>query len=146
MRLLLLFYTLALPWPMKNPSFPTYYYDVATLSLWTYPLVLFLFSFINFVIILMIILILVTVIIVDRVFLTPLFYKDPPHLPPLYWLSILNQNLSYPTLNFFPSFLGWFHDFGKCNYEPRLTDHWCISTRSTLPCGLCIMMSSSLKV
>ena len=67
---------------MKNPSFPTYNYDVATLSLWTYPLVLFLFSFINFVIILMIILILVTVIIVDRVFLTPLFYKDPPHLPP----------------------------------------------------------------
>ena len=66
---------------MKNPSFPTYNYDVATLSLCTCPLVLFLFSFISFVIILMIILILVTVIIVDRVFLTPLFYEDPP--PPL---------------------------------------------------------------
>ena len=78
---------------MKNPSFPTYNYDVATLSLCTCPLVLFLFSFISFVIILMIILILVTVIIVDRVFLTPLFYEDPL---PLYCLLLLFQILSDP--------------------------------------------------
>ena len=79
---------------MKNPSFPTYNYDVATLSLWTYSLVLFLFSFINFVIILMIILILVTVIIVDRVFLTPPFYEDPPPPPPRH----LPPYIGYPFL------------------------------------------------
>ena len=66
---------------MKNPSFPTYNNDIATLSLCTCPLVLFLFSFISFVIILMIILILDTVIIVDRVFLTPLFYEEFPKFP-----------------------------------------------------------------
>lgn len=92
---------------MKNPSFPTYNYDVATLSLCTCPLVLFLFSFISFVIILMIILILVTVIIVDRVFLTPLFYEEFPKFPKssfgVPWWNKYEKILDSPILPYFLS-------------------------------------------